>query len=491
MTDEAKLFRVDTAKRLSFFQKVIYGSGDWSLSSFTTLRAFLYTIFLVDVVRLDPGLASISAFIGMLWDAINDPLVGTINDRLRTRWGRRRPFLLLFAIPFALGFMVLWWSPPTDSQWIKFLYVTLAFLIGDTLHTLINVPYLALVPEISRDYDERTALSGFRVFFNLVASLVTVVAAPTIVDDVVRSGFAPQQGYLLVAAIFGGIAAIPFLVIPFIIHERTAELDEPDEMIDLRQMWRVLLRNRPFRYVTGLYTLTWIAFDLVTRMIPFFLIYWVGRGDTLISRPLLGSDFALESLAMGALMIVAVISIPLWISLSQKFSKRNAYIAGMVFWVVVLAALMFVQPGQIGLTLLLAALAGLSVSTASVLPESMLPDAVDWDEYTHGERNEGLFFGAITFFRKLSGAIAGFLALQALSISGYLAPPEGVHVFEQAPSALNAIRLLTGPFSALLVIGAIVVAWFYPLDRRQYAEVRHELDRRRAEKSKDTATERG
>ncbi len=465
-------------QKLTFWQKFLYGSGDWSLSSFTTLRALLYTIFLTDVVRLNPGLASFSALIGTAWDAINDPLVGAINDRVRSRWGRRRPFLLLFAIPFGLGFLLLWWVPSTDSQALKMIYVTLAFIITDTLHTLVNVPYLALVPDISRDYDERTSLSGYRVLFNLLATLVTAVAAPTIVDEVVRGGASPQQGYLLVAGLFGGLAAIPFLIIPLLIKETKTDLEEP-EKVDLRQMWSVILRNKPFLYVTGLYSLTWIAFDLVSRMLPFFSVYWVGEGDSLISRPLFGQEFALESLAMGSLMLVSLVSIPIWTTLSSRLGKKITYIIGMVFWIVVLSSLMLVQPGQISLTLALSALAGLSVATASILPESMLPDAVDWDEYQSGERNEGLYFGAITLFRKLSGALAGFVALQALHLFGYQAPPEGITVWQQSPSALMAIRWMTGPFSALLVLAAILVAWKYPLTRQQYEQIRAALDARK------------
>jgi GPH family glycoside/pentoside/hexuronide:cation symporter len=465
--------------RLSFFKKVIYGSGDWSLSSFTTLRAIFYAIFLTDVVRLRPELAGIGLLLGTAWDAINDPLVGMLNDRVRTRWGRRRPFLFIFALPFMIGFLILWWSPPWDSQILKMLYVTLAFMIGDTLHTLLNVPYLALIPDISRDYDERTALSGYRVFFNLLASLVTAVAAPIIVDDMVLAGRTAQQGYLVVAALFGGIAAIPFLIMPLVLRERSADLEAPQPM-SLKEMWQVLWRNVPFRYAAGIYMLTWIAFDLVTRMIPYFLVYWVGGGDQLISQSVFGMDFPLESLVLGVLLIMAVVSIPLWTWLSKRLSKKMAYIIGMAFWVVVLAAMIVIQPGQINLMLVMAALAGLSVSTASVLPEALLPDVIDYDEYGHGVRNEGLYYGAISFFRKFSGALAGFLALQALGIFGYQAPPEGALTFAQSASALWAIRFMTGPFGAVMVALSILVAIFYPLSRERYAEIRLILDQRDA-----------
>jgi len=98
--------------RLPIWTKLAYGSGDWGMASFNTLRQIFYIIFLVDVVGLDAGLASIGMFVGIIWDAINDPLVGALSDRVRSRWGRRRPFLLLFAIPFGLAFLIMWWAPP-------------------------------------------------------------------------------------------------------------------------------------------------------------------------------------------------------------------------------------------------------------------------------------------------------------------------------------------------------------------------------------------
>lgn len=97
---------------LPFCTKVIYGSGDWSLASFGTLRQIFYAIFVTDAVGLEPRLASVAALLGVIWDAINDPLVGALSDRVSARWGRRRPFLLLFTIPFGIGFLLLWWAPP-------------------------------------------------------------------------------------------------------------------------------------------------------------------------------------------------------------------------------------------------------------------------------------------------------------------------------------------------------------------------------------------
>lgn len=471
--------------RLSFGTKLAYGSGDWGMASYNTLRQIFYAIFLTDVVGLDPRLASVAALIGVIWDAVNDPLVGTLSDNVRTRWGRRRPFLLLFAIPYALCFLLLWWAPPWQSQIALMIHVTLAFMISDTIQTLVIVPYLSLTPEIAPDYDERTALTGYRMFFNLLASLATAVAAPMIVDGMQRAGFSAQQGYLATAALFGGLAALPFLVIFFVIRERTDERTPVAEPVSLRHTVRTLWANVPFRFATLLNMLNWITFDLVALMLPFFLVYWVAGGDLVYQVDLLGVKLAIESAVLGLMFVVAVIALPLWTWAAQRFGKRAAYIGGMSFWAVVQCVILLIGQGQVSLVLWLAVLAGIGVSTAHVLPDAIFPDVIEWDELRTRRRHEGMYYGAKNFIRKITGALAIFLALQALGWSGYRAPPAGATSFAQAASALQAIRIMTGPVGALLLVGAALVAWRYPLTRERHQRVRLLLERRRRREGAD------
>ena len=469
--------------RLSLLTKLVYGSGDWGVASFGTIRQIFYAIFLTDVVGLDARLASVAALVGVIWDAINDPIVGMISDRVHTRWGRRRPFLLFFSIPFALGFLLLWWAPPWQSQIALMITVTLAFMISDTLQTLITVPFFALTPEITPDYDERTTLTGYRMFFNLLASLTTAVAAPIIVDSVVKSGATQQQGYLVVAALFGGLAAVPFLLIFFVVRENPNYQSQSGKPTPLSRTLRTAWRNIPFRFATGLYMLNWITFDLVALMLPFFLKYWLASGDLLASLNVFGEEIPLASVVLGLLLITAVIALPLWMWLAHRFSKRSAYIIGMSFWAVVQMLIFLVQPGQTGLILGLAVLAGLSVSTAHVLPDAIFPDVIEWDELRTGRRQEGIYYGTKNFIRKLTGALAIFFALQTLGWFGYQAPPPGAVQFSQSAGALNAIRWLTGPVGALLLVSAIIVAWFYPLTRERHARIRRLLARRKLRQS--------
>jgi glycoside/pentoside/hexuronide:cation symporter, GPH family len=462
-------------RRLRF----VYGSGDWGRASFNTLRTIFYAIFLTDVVGLDPRLASIAAFIGILWDAINDPVVGNISDHVKTRWGRRRPFLLFFSIPFALAFVLLWWAPPWHSQILLMVHVMLAYMISDTIQTLITVPYLSLTPELAPSYDSRTSLTTIRMFFNLVSSLVTAVAAPSIVDAVVNAGFSQQQGYMLVGALFGSLAIIPYLLIFFLIRERKlTEHENSSPVLSPKATAKILWNNRPFRFAAGIYILNWIAFDLVSLMLPYFLLYWVAQGDLLAKINLVGIKLSIDSAFLGILFLTAIAVLPIWYFISHKFSKRSTYIGGMTFWIIVQCLVMAIAPGQSAKVLLFAFVAGISVSVAHVMPEAIFPDVIDWDELRTNGRREGIYYGAINFLRKLSSAFAVFLALQVLGWVGYQSPPEGAINFSQSLVTQQAIRILSGPFVAILIICATILAFFYPLSRDRQARIQRILARR-------------
>lgn len=466
----------DETHQLTRFTKIIYGSGDWGLASWGTLRQIFYAIFLTDVVGLEARLASYAALIGVMWDAINDPLVGMLSDRVQTRWGRRRPFLLIFAIPFGLAFLLMWWAPPWKNQFALMVHVTLAYIISDTLQTLVAVPFYTLTPEMTPDYDERTELTSYRMVFNLLASLILAVTAPMIKNTAIQYGFTPSQSYLIIAGLFGSLGAIPFLIMFFFIHERHPR--PPQRSPTLKEISQTVWENVPFRFATSLYMLNWMTVDLVALMLPFFLKYWVAGGNLMATLPVLGEPIALESVILGLMFITAVVAIPLWNWLSHQTSKRMAYIYGMGFWAIVQLLIIFIQPGQTGFILALTVFAGISISTAHVLPEAIFPDVIEWEELRTRRRHEGVYYGTKNFLRKLSGAVAIFFSLQILGVFGYQTPPSGATTFQQSPSAIQAIRMLTGPFGAVLLFSAIIVAWFYPLTREKHKRIQALLSRR-------------
>lgn len=457
--------------------KLLYGSGDWGISSVGMMRSIFYAIYLTDVVGLDPRLGSFGALIGIVWDAVNDPIIGILSDRLRTRWGRRRPFLVWFAIPFGLSFVMLWSAPAWESQTALLIYVTLTFMLADTLQTLVAVPFMSLTPELTSDYDERTTLTSFRSFFQLAGALTVVIAAPAIVDMVLASGGSQQQGFMLVGAVFGGIGAIPLLLLGFFIRETSTP--EQKEAMPFRETLKAAWQNVPFRYAIGMHMLNWSAVDMVAVAFPFFLLYWVAQGDLFASIPVFGFNLAYESAFFGILMSVCILFIPFWLWLARRRNKREAYMVGMIFWVTVQLMIFTIQPGDTTRLLVIAALAGIGVSAAYTLPDALFADVIEWDELRTRRRQEGIFYGIRTLIRKLTGALVIFVTLQLLGGSGYVSPPLGTTQFMQSNSALQTIRLLVSPLSAIIVCGTIVLAWFFPLSREQYARIQKLLEQRR------------
>ncbi|HWT77836.1 MAG TPA: MFS transporter, partial [Candidatus Methylomirabilis sp.] len=152
--------------------KLMYGSGDFGFACTDAMLGLLIAIYLTDVVGLRPEYAGLAIFLGRTWDYVNDPIFGYISDRTRTRWGRRRPYLLFGALPFALAFSLLWWHPPIPSQIGLAVYYAVAYALYDTAATLVYMPYYALTPELTNDYDQRTSLTTFRMIFSILGSMV-------------------------------------------------------------------------------------------------------------------------------------------------------------------------------------------------------------------------------------------------------------------------------------------------------------------------------
>jgi glycoside/pentoside/hexuronide:cation symporter, GPH family len=444
---------------LSRRNKWIYGFGDISFSLTNTILAVYFAIFLTDVVGVPARLAAGAIFIGRTWDYINDPLIGYISDRTRTRWGRRRPFLLFGALPFALSFMLLWIHPPWESQILVAIYYAVAYVLFDGAFTLVNMPYISLTPELTEDYDERTSLTSYRMFFSIAGSLIAFTIPLAIVES-----FSPQNATQVqwMGILFGLACMLPVLLVFFNTRERADFMTA--EQPRLRESLRAAVKNRPFVFAAGIYLFTWIAVDILQTSLLFFLKYVLGRESQ-------------SDLIMASIFVTAIIALPLWVWAAKRWDKRLAYIGGIAFWATVQLVLVSLSPASsLGLLLMLCVMAGIGVSAAHVLPWSIIPDAIEWDEWQTGERHEGMFYSLISLMQKVASSIAIPLILLLLDATGY-AP----NAAQQAPSALMGIRVVVGPIPAILLWAGILFAWLYPLSRAEYAHIVANLEQRRAD----------
>lgn len=442
-------------QKLPLRKKLLFSTGDLSTSIPLALLMFFQLYFLTDVAGLKPSLAAWAVGISRIWDAINDPLFGLISDRIRSRWGRRRVLLLFGAFPLGISF-ILMWIVPSFGQVGLAVYYAVVYILFDTVFTVVHVGYNALTPEITHDYDERSSLNGYRMVFSISGTLGAIILA-TVLGWYISD---QRTLYALLGFVLGVLTILP----PLIVFKVTEGLpgSEPETPLPMKEALLETLRNRPFRLVMGLYLFSWTAASILAAVIIYFANYY-------LKVPEQANYFVL--LVMGS----AILFIPLIVWLAKRFDKRKAFILGSAIWIGVLSLIYFVKPDQLALAYFLAVLAGFGVSTAYVIPWAMVPDIIEYDELRTGQRREGSYYAFASFFQKLATGFAIWAMGMALDWTGYITPELGSELPVQPESAISAIRIFTSFLPGLLLVGAILCAYYYPISREKHKEIRDEL----------------
>jgi glycoside/pentoside/hexuronide:cation symporter, GPH family len=444
--------------RLPRLTKFLYGISDFGFACTDTTMQVLFAIFLTNVVGMKAIYAAAAIFIGRTWDYINDPLIGYLSDRTRSRWGRRRIYLMLGFIPFGLTFAMLWYRPPTDSQFLLAAYYAVAYFLFDTSYTFVTMPYSALTPELTQDYDERTSLTSFRMAFSIIGSLVAFTLPLAIIGSMTPNN---TGRVFTMGLIFGAVCALPLVLTFFGTREKPEYYaqSQPGIRDSLRAVWK----NRPFLFAAGIFLFTWTAADIIQTFLLYFLKYHLNQE-------------AQSDLIMGTIFVTALLVLPLWSWISQKTDKRKAYIIGMIFLSTIMVTLILLSPSSsLPLILVMSALAGIGVSAIHVLTWSIIPDAIEVDELATGQRHEGIFYSLVSLFKKIASSIAIPTALLVLDRSGFISPTNQVLAPTEPASAVLAIRMMIGPVPSVLLLGGILFAAFYPLSRSSHAKTRLEI----------------
>lgn len=458
-------------RELSTTTKFIYGLGDYGTAAATTARNIFWFVFMTNVVGLGAGWAGSVVLIGRFWDAINDPLIGSISDRASSRYGRRRPFLLAGAVPFALAFVMMFYAPPFESRTALVIYFSVAFLLFDTLFTVVNVPYLALMPEMAERYDDRSSLAGWRIAFSVLASLITAALFKVLAENVLAPRFGGgieglRLGYLVTAAIWGVTIALPFILLFFVVREPERKpVEAPFQPV---RSFIQAFQNRPFRLAALIYLICFTAGDVILVVLVRYLV------DYMRVPP--GFDNIVLAVVLGA----SFLTMPIVVWLMRRFDKRVAYIISIGFLIIVLLLAAFLPPGNYIPLLYGAVFAGFGFGALSAIPWAIVADVIEADELETGQRREGLFSGYLVFLRKLGSAVAIFMVGQVLSLSGYVSSTAGSTFIEQPESALLAMRFFVTGLPALALGVSMVLAWRFPIDRKAFEAIQQELALRRA-----------
>ena len=445
-------------EKLTRATKLAYGAGDLGAAIATAINGFFLNAFLLDVAGLRPAMAGSIFLITKLWDAVNDPLLGMLSDRTRSRWGRRRPWLLFAAIPFGVFFFLQWNVPPLSDAG-KFWYYLVVAILLDTAFTAINVPYAALTPELTHDYDERTSLSSYRMSFSILGGVLAAFFHTILV------GLFPEVrvGYMVSAAIWAVFITVPNWITFAFTREVHFTEDRPKGPGYLEGL-KIAFRNRAFVLVTVIYLLSWLSIQFVQTNLILYVRYWMGAE----------AQFGPLILAVQFSSFVFVL---IWTRVSRRVGKQRTYYFGMGVWIVVCLGLFFVQPGQLSLLFILAILAGAGVSIGYIIPWSMIPDVIEQDELETGQRREGIFYGFFVFMQKLGLSLGLAISNFILEAAGYITPTPGGPLPVQPAPVLLSLRLFVSFAPAVVLLISFFAVRAYPITRERHAALRAQLAR--------------
>lgn len=466
-----------SSESLSLWRKIGYGMGDIYGGGQSIIISFYYMLFLTDVVRLNPALAGTVILISKFYDSITDPFEGVLSDRTRTKMGRRRPYLLVGIPLIFISFFALFYPISWEKESARFAFVILTYLFFSTVVSIVMLNYNALQSELTLDYDERTSLSSVRIFFSTFASILCAL----IPLEVVKMVPDIRQGWIMMGIFFGLFFALPFLATFFSAQERE-DFQKPPRPFNFKEVIIEPFKNRTFVLAMLLYVFAFLAIDILSSILIYFMKYYIGRGME-------------ANYVAGTLLVTQVVSVPFFAWLSKRTTKRFAFLVACGGWAVVMLASFLLGPANPNFVVYLFAMfTGLATGGIVVISYAIFPDIPDVDELQSGERREGMFSSLRTLIRKISSAFALFLVGNLLSVAGYIAPLEtivdGVTTLVDQPQSdtfILALRFIFGILPILMVILAAVFAYKYPLSGEVHQRLNKVLQIRRNEESEDEA----
>jgi GPH family glycoside/pentoside/hexuronide:cation symporter len=453
--------------KVPFVKKVLYGSGCFADMTFQwTLIAFALPIFNMEL-GFSPIVIGLVLGITRIWDGFTDPLMGSISDNARTRFGRRRPFIGIGAILSAIFFITIWFVPKGINDTQFFVYFLITSLLFYTSFTVFSVPLYAMGYEMSSDYHERTKMMGVRIFSN---SFNGIILFPWFLWFIQRSIWSDStQGVRMVGLGIGLLMMVLALIPALTLKEKKKTYVEKQERVSVLKSLKFTFGCKPYVYLIIAFFAALCSYNTIATTYAYPLRYYVCAGDAELNSIWFGRIEAFHHVAT----LIALVPINI---LAKRFSKRSVGLLGPLFIIIGSLANFFCYvPDMPWLVLIPRGFAALGLATLFVLVPSMIADVVDFDEQQTGTRREGMF-GAVHFWViKLALAIG-------LVATGFIVEATGFNVdfgINQPEGALDKIISLLG---LLPTIGAFVALYFisrYPLTEKTMYEIRLGLEKRR------------
>ena len=434
MTPATARVPVAAPERLPLATHVGYGLGAVATGAYGTAPSLLLLFFMTDTLGVPASLAALGLFVVKAWDVAIDPVIGTISDRTRSRWGRRRPYLMTGAVLLGLSLSLLFAVPALASANARFAWVLGMFFVTSTTFSLYSVPYIAMPAEMTDDYHERTSLMSYRMAFMSVGVLVAGGLAP-LVRDLAGGG---RAGYAVMSLALGAIC-FTFMTISVVATRRVRFTEHVERPIGVRAQWALAWANRPLVALLLVFLVQMSAIGCVIAALPYYVTYVLERGG------------AVFSLGFVVLTVVSILAMPLWVRVSRRVGKAvGLALSLLLFAAAALAMLPLASDLPLTWFYSITAVMGVGFAGTQLFPFAMLPDVIDHDVAQSGLRREGVFSGVWMAAEGVGMALGGLAAGAVLDGTGFVESTTGTAA--QPASALVGIRVAFAVVPPLLLV---------------------------------------
>lgn len=467
-------------QKVSLKEKIGYGFGDAASSMFWKIFGMYSLFFYTDVFGITAAAAGTMFLVARLWDSFFDVFVGIISDRTKSRYGKYRPYLLWFAIPFAVMGAITFFAPDF-GQTAKLVYAYITYSLMMIVYSLINVPYASLLGAISSDPKERNSLSSYRMSFAFIGSFVTFMLLQPLIDffsktfDTASVAQASQiagiststVGWVMGVGSIGIICVVLFLLCFSWTKERVVQI-ESDENVSIKQDLKNLFHNAPWWILVG----TGLAALLFNAIRDSVAIYFF-RDFVKVDYKMAGTGWDMTTiyfLVGQAANLIGVMAAP---SISAKYGKKKTYMIAILLAGALSVGFYFI-PNNI--TWILAFQFVISLFAGYVLPLlwSMFADIVDHQELITGRRATGLIFSSSSMSQKLGWALGSAMSGWILAVFKYA--PDAV---QQSSETLFGEHIMISLMPAVCCVLAFVGMLFYPLSDKKVKEISEQLELKR------------
>ncbi len=424
--------------------KLGWAFGQFAIAAHMAIISIYLLFFLTDVHGFPGTLAGTLILVPRIWNIVTDPMIGGISDRVKTRWGRRRPFLLAGSLVWGFAFVMMFAIPAQWSIEAKSIWFVAWFLVVNTGLSLYHVPYSAMAPEMTRDASEQMSLISYKEITARISVLLAIAAGPLLVglsED-------PATGYRWLGLAIGGGIALSGIV-AFVTTRHAPAINFAPQSLGWREQIATLAGNRQLRNLTGSYALV-SATDAFYSAI---FIYFV-TASLHLPESVTGTTYPIGSLA-------SILMIPVWARIALRLGKpragRFAYFAiGAVFLLSLLLPTSSIWTLYPFMALLGAGLAGIFL-----LPNVMVLDVIEDDERVSGMRREGTIYGIWVFIQQTGMAIGSFMVGVYIDLVGY----QPGHVSGAQETSIRVGFALVP--AVLLLLAALLIRNFRPVGARR------------------------